>query len=383
MLLLLDTFNAFVKTLLDEITEIQTVFNQMEAAVDQYVVDKNDLEIKIKQLRIDNDQLLNQIMSQDIVHIAMNSVDICVVNKSCVDTCKKHCTYLELATQLNQEIFQRENSGENLNAPIFNQLFEINESKAQSQEKDMVIRKLKDIIKSLSGKENVENIKKDIDEIETINIELEHSVAKLLSENENLRKEQEHLKSFFKDQFDSIKQTCVRSKEQTLKNELRKLKGKNVVDTAVSKPIATIALGMFKLDIETISPRLKNNRDAHEVYLDKMIEYTDTLYGIELLVYASKTCPDSSKPSEILVAVTPLNKDKKVRFFEPVIASRNVPKQSDSHPTKDSNKPLLPSTRVNSTTGLLEEDLKYDLWRRSEEEPEEDVDIETPEDDDE
>ncbi|GKB75831.1 hypothetical protein Tco_0942726 [Tanacetum coccineum] len=46
----------------------------------------------------------------------------------------------------------------------------------------------------------------------------------------------------------------------TLKNELRKLKGKNVVDTAVSKPNATIAPGMFKRDIELISHRLKNNR---------------------------------------------------------------------------------------------------------------------------
>nr|GEX70556.1 hypothetical protein [Tanacetum cinerariifolium] len=63
----------------------------------------------------------------------------------------------------------------------------------------------------------------------------------------------------------------------TLKNELRKLKGKNVVNTVVSKPNATLALGMFKLDIEPISSRLKNNRDAHEVYIEKTIEHTDTL----------------------------------------------------------------------------------------------------------
>ncbi|GJZ39090.1 retrovirus-related pol polyprotein from transposon TNT 1-94 [Tanacetum coccineum] len=64
-----------------------------------------------------------------------------------------------------------------------------------------------------------------------------------------------------------------------LKNELKKLKGKNVVDTAISKPSAAIALGMFKLDIEPISHRLKNNRDAHEVYIEKTIENTDTLRG--------------------------------------------------------------------------------------------------------
>ncbi|GJZ50172.1 copia protein [Tanacetum coccineum] len=235
-----DTFNAFDKTLLDEITKVQTVFNQIEAAVDQCSVDKNIFEIQIKQLRIDNDQLLNQIMSQEIVHIVANSMDILDVKKS-----------------------------------------RVNDS--QSQEKDTVIRKLKEIIKSLSGKDSVKNVKKDIDEIETINIELEHSVAKLLLENENLRKEREHLKSIYKDQFDSIRKIRVQSKEHcdsvisqiiaksaensdlndqlqkkvfaitALKNELRKPKGKNVADTTVSKPNVTIAPGMLKLDIEPIS----------------------------------------------------------------------------------------------------------------------------------
>nr|GEW95319.1 hypothetical protein [Tanacetum cinerariifolium] len=37
-----------------------------------------------------------------------------------------------------------------------------------------------------------------------------------------------------------------------------------VFNTAVLKPNATVAPRMFKLDIEPISPRLKNNRDAHE-----------------------------------------------------------------------------------------------------------------------
>ncbi|GKE39897.1 hypothetical protein Tco_1463302 [Tanacetum coccineum] len=229
----------------------------------------------------------------------------------------------------------------------------------------MVIRKLKDMIKSLSGKDSVENVKKDINEIETINIELENSVAKLLSENENLRKEREHLKSIYNDQFDSIKQTRVQSKEHW----------KNVVDTAVSKPIATIAPGMFKLEIEPISHRLKNNRDGHEVNLEKTIENTDTLRGLvkcarkqnpsepllksacmltkhihELLVYVSMTCPSLTKPCEKLVVVTPMNKDKKVRIVKPISSSSNIPKQTDSLKTKDSNKPLLTSTGVNTTT---------------------------------
>ncbi|GKC50106.1 retrovirus-related pol polyprotein from transposon TNT 1-94 [Tanacetum coccineum] len=181
-----DTFNAFDKTLLDEITKVQTVFNQMKAAVDQCSVDKNVFEIQIKQLRIDNDQLLNQIIKcLELETELLKKRDF--IEKVAYDklvksysTLEKHCISLELATQLNQEIFQRENSGENLNAPTFNQLVEINKLKAQSQEKGMVIRKLKDMIKSLSGKDCVENVKKDIDEIETINIELEHRVKTTL-----------------------------------------------------------------------------------------------------------------------------------------------------------------------------------------------------------
>ncbi|GJU28146.1 retrovirus-related pol polyprotein from transposon TNT 1-94 [Tanacetum coccineum] len=312
----------------------------MEAAVDQCLVDKNILEIQIKQLRIDNDQLLNQIMSQEIVYIVANFVDICDMNKSCVNDCKKcleleielfkkkdfiekeaydklvksysnlekHCISLKLATQLNQEIFQGENS---------------------------VIRKLKERIKSLSGKDSVENVKKDIDEIETINIELEHKHCDSLIAQINAKfVENSNLNAQLQETVFAI---------TTLINELRKLKGKNAVNIVVSKPNATLAPGMFKLNIKALSPRLKNNRGAHEVYIEKTIEYADTLRRFV-------ECPNSPKPSEKLVAVTPSNKDKRVRFAEPVTSLRNIPKQTDYLKTKDSNKPLLTSTGVKPTT---------------------------------
>nr|GEV48746.1 integrase, catalytic region, zinc finger, CCHC-type, peptidase aspartic, catalytic [Tanacetum cinerariifolium] len=70
----------------------------------------------------------------------------------------------------------------------------------------------------------------------------------------------------------------------------------------------------------------------------------------ELLVYASQTCPNSPKPSEKFVVVTSMNKDKRVRFAAPVTSLSNIPKQTDSLKTKDSNKPLLTSTGVKPTT---------------------------------
>ncbi|GJT65634.1 hypothetical protein Tco_1017114 [Tanacetum coccineum] len=93
----------------------------------------------------------------------------------------------------------------------------------------------------LNVKSNEAKVKHDIDVIETINIELEHKVAKLLKENETLKRH-------YKEMFDSIKTTRAKNIEHTtslianndkfkaqlqekgfaiaaLKNELRKLTG--------------------------------------------------------------------------------------------------------------------------------------------------------------
>nr|GEX91977.1 hypothetical protein [Tanacetum cinerariifolium] len=51
------------------------------------------------------------------------------------------------------------------------------------------------------------NVKREVEEIETLNIELDHKVTKLVAENE-------HLKQTYKQLYDSIKSSHVRSKEQ-------------------------------------------------------------------------------------------------------------------------------------------------------------------------
>ncbi|GJU75107.1 hypothetical protein Tco_1272177, partial [Tanacetum coccineum] len=95
------------------------------------------------------------------------------------------------------------------------EFFANNDLKAQLQDKDSTICKLKDIIKSMREKSKEENVKYDYCEIETKNVELENSVAKLLLENERLCNEINHVKHVFKEQFDSIKNTRVRSKEHS------------------------------------------------------------------------------------------------------------------------------------------------------------------------
>nr|GEW83060.1 retrovirus-related Pol polyprotein from transposon TNT 1-94 [Tanacetum cinerariifolium] len=72
--------------------------------------------------------------------------------------------------------------------------------------------------------------------------------------------------------------------------------------------------------------------------------------AMEVLVYITATCPSLTKPSEKFVGITPLNKNKKVRFAEHAISSSNTLKRVDSNKIQDSNKPVLPSTGIKSST---------------------------------
>ncbi|GJR97867.1 hypothetical protein Tco_0270041 [Tanacetum coccineum] len=337
-----DIFNVFDKDLLNEITEVQTVFDQMEASVQQFSVDKKCLEIAKKEILLENDRLLQKVMSQDVLITVMNSMSLnndsvnvkmqkCELCEKCLNLdaelskskqayndllknhsqLEKHCISLEVSMQLKQEVFQNDESCVNQNAVEIQEYFEINDLKARLQDKDTTISKLKDTIKSLKKNTKEKNVHHDKCDLEPINEELENSVAKLLSENEQLWNEINHVKQVFKDQFDSIKQTRVRHKEQcdslinklnlksvenedlkaqiqdkvfvitSLKNDLRKSKGKEIVENVVHIPSATtIAPGMFKLDLVPLPPRLLQNREVHINYLRNTQEQANILREI-------------------------------------------------------------------------------------------------------
>ncbi|GJS55370.1 putative ribonuclease H-like domain-containing protein [Tanacetum coccineum] len=216
-----DLFNTFDQYLIDELSEVQNVFYQMKQAVEQHCLESKTFEVKMNQVLNKNERLLEQVINKDIVNVIMNSYvenasanvhecEKCLkletellnkkdfIEKETYDklfrnftTLEKHCISLEVDTQLNQEIFQMDNSISNQSAPSFDQYFELNELKAQSQkkytEKDLVIT--------------------------------------------------------------------------NLKNELRKLKGKDLADNVVTRH--PVAPEMLKVDVEPIAPKLLNNKTAH------------------------------------------------------------------------------------------------------------------------
>nr|GEY67303.1 retrovirus-related Pol polyprotein from transposon TNT 1-94 [Tanacetum cinerariifolium] len=244
-----DLFNLFDQFLINELTEVQNIFNQMEQAVEQHCVEKNKFQDKMNDVLKENERLLEQAISADIVNIVVHPN----VNYACktMNECER-CVTIE--TELQRDFIKRE-----CYDTLFKQYTTLEKHciSLESQEKDTVIMKLKERIKSQSGNVKEEKLKRELEEIEMINTELDHKVTKLVAENE-------HLKQTYKQLYDSIKSSRVRSKEQcddlikqvniksaknfdlndslqekvlvitALKETLSKLKGKAVVNEAVT-----------------------------------------------------------------------------------------------------------------------------------------------------
>nr|GFB45732.1 integrase, catalytic region, zinc finger, CCHC-type, peptidase aspartic, catalytic [Tanacetum cinerariifolium] len=90
--------------------------------------------------------------------------------------------------------------------------------------------------------------------------------------------ENEHLKQTYKQLYDSIKPSRVRSKERSLKQSLSKLKGKDVVNEAV--PLHFIDPELLKIDVAPLAPKLHKNRTIHTNYIRHTQEKAATLKEI-------------------------------------------------------------------------------------------------------
>ncbi|GKA20312.1 hypothetical protein Tco_0700301, partial [Tanacetum coccineum] len=288
---------------------------------------------------------------------------------------EKHCISLEASMQLQQEVFQNDESCVNQNVVKIQEYFEINDLKARIQDKDKTICKFKDTIKSLRENTKEENVNPDKCDLEPINKELENSVTRVRHKEQsdslinklNLKSvENEDLRAQIQDKVFVI---------TSLKNDLRKLKGNEIVENVVHTHSATtIAPGMFKLDLEPLPPRLLQNREVHIDYLRNTQEQANILQEIveqaqakqpldneldfackyairiqELLGYVQDTCPNVITPSAKKVTVKPMNNVKKVSFVEPFTSLSNI-KQVESSNTSDSNTLVLSSTGVKCFT---------------------------------
>ncbi|GJU34740.1 integrase, catalytic region, zinc finger, CCHC-type containing protein [Tanacetum coccineum] len=129
-----EQFEGIQTALIKEIKEMKEVFDQMEAEVDQHVVDKKYDEIERKNLLIENENLIVDCLSKDVFYTATNYVLIVSIFSD------MHDAYTA-AQKLTSSV-----------APAFESVFEIGHLKEQLQGRGNTIRELKAKISRLQKK---------------------------------------------------------------------------------------------------------------------------------------------------------------------------------------------------------------------------------------
>ncbi|GJQ89709.1 integrase, catalytic region, zinc finger, CCHC-type containing protein [Tanacetum coccineum] len=316
------------KVLLVQVQAHGQILNEEELA---FLADPDIPEGQSTPTRYDSYDNMNNNVVNQAVQMMSSSQQSNVMNHSETEITNDSniIPYSQYMIESQQATVQKKNSVSNQSVPSFDQLFELNELKAQSQEKDMVIKKLKERIKSLSGKMDKDKIKQDLEEIETINIKLDHREKALAI--------------------------------TTLKDELRTLKGKALVDNNVSNHPSDPEL--HQVNMEPITPKLLNKRTTHSAYikysqeevvvlrdlvdhikanypLDPLLEYAYKYTKLiqEMLSKISKTCPSINSSGEQLVASTsasgsqPSGNTKKDKIQQ--TPSSTLKNKVEAHPRK-------------------------------------------------
>ncbi|GJU31755.1 hypothetical protein Tco_1175344 [Tanacetum coccineum] len=318
-------------TLFKEVKVMEEIFDQMSDEVDQNVVDKQCAEIVKKNLLIENENLIAN----------------CLSNQLLFDVEKSRC--LDLEAEMSKE------------APDFNSFFKIKNLEHQIQEKDNVIRDLKVLVSNVNDRR-----------CEPYNA---NDVTALIEQNECVRVELEEVKQHYKELFESIHITRASTNEKTsslltqIEDLKAQLEGNLKVAARSSVKTKVLAPGMYAIDVEPIPPRLKNNRNAHLTYINHLKESVETVREIveearvvkpldnvlnyacqytklsqELVEYVIGTCPKEFTERDSKAPSIPLTRKKQVTF------TNNTQKHGVHQKVQQSNVQVIPSTGVSSST---------------------------------
>nr|GFA34218.1 hypothetical protein [Tanacetum cinerariifolium] len=93
----MELFTSFDQCLIDEVTEVQNIFKQMKLAVEQHCAEKTKFQTKMENVLHENDRLLTQALSVEIVNIVVH--DCMNVDCLTVDACV-HCVTTERIQEL-------------------------------------------------------------------------------------------------------------------------------------------------------------------------------------------------------------------------------------------------------------------------------------------
>nr|GFB91064.1 hypothetical protein [Tanacetum cinerariifolium] len=132
-----------------------------------------------------------------------------------------------------------------------------------------MILKLKEKLNSLNSDVKDRNVKRDVEEIKTLNIELDHKCDDLITKVNLKSDEVSDLNASLQEKVLVI---------TALKVQLDNLKGKAVLTEAVS--LNTIDPELLKVDVAPLVLKLRKNRTAHTDYIRHTQEEAATLREI-------------------------------------------------------------------------------------------------------
>ncbi|GJT94823.1 retrovirus-related pol polyprotein from transposon TNT 1-94 [Tanacetum coccineum] len=219
-------FEGIQKALTKEMKEMKEILEELEAEVDQNVVNRKCDEIERKNILITNDNLIADCLSKEVFYIATNS---------------------------------------ELTVSRFNEMHDAHTVvQARCLELKVELSKLHDKVQTDDHTE----------------------LVKRFSTLELFRAENEKVKQHYKELYDSIKITRAKhikqitallTKNENLKAQLRE-KMKCVTMDSVKPRVH--APGRYAIDVEPIPPRNRNNREVHLDYLKHLKESVETLREI-------------------------------------------------------------------------------------------------------
>ncbi|GJU21179.1 hypothetical protein Tco_1154521 [Tanacetum coccineum] len=369
-------FVGVQKALFKEVKEMEEIFDQMNNEVDKNTVDKQCAEIEKKNLLIENENLIVNCLSTQLLYDVEKSrcldleADMSKVHdeSKLISKLEREYLNLQLKYQHLQESFDNKNSQASQEAPDFNSFFKIKNLEHQIKEKDNVIRHLKDLVASVNDRSREPYNAVD--------------VTALIEQNDCDRVELEKVKQHYKELYDSIKITRAHTSEKTstMLNEIESLKAqlrsKEPCFTSDYVKPKVLAPGMYAIDVKPIPHPLKNNRSAHLNYISHLKESVETVREIveearvvkpldsslnyacrytklsqELLECVIGTCPKSFNERDNKAPSTPVTRKKQVTFSDkPGTSSSNTQKHKVHQRVQLTNIPVLPSTGVNDST---------------------------------
>nr|GEY03559.1 integrase, catalytic region, zinc finger, CCHC-type, peptidase aspartic, catalytic [Tanacetum cinerariifolium] len=192
-----DNFEGIQKALIKEIKEMKDVFEELEAEVTQYDVDRNHDTIERKNLLIANDNLIAECLSKEVFSVATNSkLNIAQFTEMIVahTAVEARCLELELKYQNLKDSFGNNPSTPDKDTPDFDAVFVIGKMQASLQGKDHVIRQLKKKISQLQVTRSDTDRTLKVQTVDSPITKLSEQVTNLQAQNNLFRAENDKIK---------------------------------------------------------------------------------------------------------------------------------------------------------------------------------------------